>query len=320
MERRRQALIRESRRHQFVRAALVGIIAGFMGVLFQLALVGAENLRHRSVEAMRSHAVLGVLTMMAACSLLAGASTWLTARFAPEASGSGIPHVKEVLLGLRQMRWIRMILVKFIGGFLGLAAGLSLGREGPTIQIGAATGRGVAEKLGVPKRSYKTLISCGAGAGLSAAFNAPLAGFLFVIEELQRELTPITYGAALIASVAADAMTRVLLGQHSAFHITGYPTPPMSALPLLALLGIIVGFLGVGFNRSLTGALDLAERRKLHPAVKGMLVGAAAGLAVWFAPSLPAVGTGRPRSCWRAAWAGPPPCGSCLRCSWASLR
>ena len=85
-------------------------------------------------------------SLMAACSLLAGASTWLTARFAPEASGSGIPHVKEVLLGLRQMRWIRIILVKFIGGFLGLAAGLSLGREGPTIQIGAATGRGVAEK------------------------------------------------------------------------------------------------------------------------------------------------------------------------------
>ena len=82
--------------------------------------------------------------------------------------------------------------------------------------------------MGLPRRSRIQLIAAGAGAGLAAAFNAPLAGFIFVIEELQRELSPLTYGTALIAAVIADIVTRTLTGQLPSFHITGYPMPPLS--------------------------------------------------------------------------------------------
>ncbi len=92
--------------------------------------------------------------------------------------------------------------------------------------------------------------------GLAAAFNAPLAGFIFVIEELQRELSPLTYGTALIAAVIADIVTRTFTGQLPSFHITGYPMPPLSALPLFAVLGVLAGLMGVAFNQQ--SALDVA--------------------------------------------------------------
>ncbi len=285
-ESRRLLHIREGRRYQFWRAALVGLIAGLMAVAFQIALRAAEFLRESVSGHFRVGGGWGGVATMLFCGLLGAAANFATARIAPEASGSGIPHVKGVLIGLRQFRWVRVVVAKFVGGFLALASGMSLGREGPTIHIGAACGMGVAEKLKTKKRSYHTLISAGAGAGLAAAFNAPLAGFLFVIEELRRELTPITYGAALIASVTADAVTRMLVGQHSAFHITGYHAPPMSALPLVAALGVLAGLLGVIFNKCLVRTGDLVGGLPLRSEVKGLVAGALAGLAVWFLPEV----------------------------------
>src|SRR5262249_17522369 len=126
---------------------------------------------------------------------------YLTIRFAPDARGSGIPHIKGVLLHIRTMPWMTLLPVKFIGGILGMGVGLSVGREGPTVQMGAGVGKFVADILRVPSRSVPQLLSCGAGAGLAAAFNAPLAGFLFVIEELHRELSARTFGGALIAAL-----------------------------------------------------------------------------------------------------------------------
>ena len=285
-ESQRKLHIRESRRYQFWRAGLVGVVAGLFGVLFQKSLLGAEHLRESIVELVRSNSFLGCILTMVFCAALAGAAVLLTTKFAPEAAGSGIPHVKGVLMGMRHLRWVRVIIVKFVGGFLALGAGLSLGREGPTIQIGAATGMGVAEKLKARGSASRTLVSAGAGAGLAAAFNAPLAGFLFVIEELQRELTPITYGAALIACVTADAITRLLIGQHSAFHIYGYPSPPMAALPLVAVLGVLAGLLGVAFNKCLLGTTNTMRAIRAPDWAKGVTVGAIAGLAVWFIPAV----------------------------------
>ena len=285
-EDRRLRHLREGRRYQFWRAALVGLIAGLMGVAFQFALNGAEFVREVFAGWFRTRGQTGMMATVAFCAVLAGCANWVTMRIAPEAGGSGIPHVKGVLLGLRRLRWARVVVAKFVGGFLSLAAGLSLGREGPTIHIGAASGMGVAERLRIPKRSYHTLRCAGSGAGLAAAFNAPLAGFLFVIEELRRELTPLTYGAALIACVASDAITRLIIGQHSAFRITGYPTPPMSALPFVAALGLLAGVLGIAFNRSLLIAGRKMRRVPVSSPVKGMLVGVLAGLAVQYLPDV----------------------------------
>ena len=217
-----------------------------------------------------------------------GASAgFITSRYAPEASGSGIPHVKAVLLQLRPMRWQRILPVKFIGGILAIGAGFSLGREGPTVQMGAAVAKMLSEVLKVPKRSRSQLIAAGAGAGLAAAFNAPLAGFIFTIEELQREMSPLTYGTALIAAVVADIVTRTFTGQFPSFHISGYPTPPLAALPLFAVLGLLCGVMGVLFNRGLLRSLRLFHSWTRWPSwVRPALVGVIVGLLAWWLPSV----------------------------------
>lgn len=278
-----KTLLRESRRSHFWRAAVVGLLAGLAAVLFQFALEGAEKLREAFVWGFQAVGPFGVVATVVFSSLLAGAAGYLTSQYAPEAAGSGIPHTKAVLLNLRQLRWLPVTVIKFVGGFLALGAGLSLGREGPTVHIGACIGKGLSEKLRVPKRSHRTLIASGAGAGLAAAFNAPLSGFLFVIEEMQREMTPVTYGAALIAAVVADAVTQLVIGHHPAFRITGYDAPAMALLPLVALLGALAGVLGVFLNRSLLRAGQIMQGWNWR---KSLAVGAVAGLAVWFMPAI----------------------------------
>jgi len=253
-ERERRHL-REHRYVHFVRAAVVGGLAGGLAVLFQWALFYAERLRNSTLVNLHHYPSWGWAVLPAAGAVIGSFVGWLVSRFAPESSGSGIPHVEAVLWGLRPLRGRRVIPVKFAGGVLGIGAGLSLGREGPTVQMGAAIGKFVGDMLHVPRRSQGHLIASGAGAGLAAAFNAPLAGFIFVLEELQREFSPITYGTALIAALTAVMVTRAFTGQLPSFHIHGYPTPPLTALPLIALLGAMCGAVGVLFNRTLVGTI-----------------------------------------------------------------
>jgi len=287
----RRMMLQQHRRLQFARAALVGIGAGLLAVLFQYALVMAEGARAALLLRMHAFPWWGFLVLPIVGGICAGAAGWMTARFAPEAAGSGIPHIKGVLMHVRVLNWRRLLPVKFLGGVLAIGAGLSLGREGPTVQMGAAVGKAIGEWMHLPRRSRGQLIAAGAGAGLAAAFNAPLAGFIFVIEELQRELSPLTYGTALIAAVVADIVTRMLTGQLPSFHVTGYPMPPLSALPLFALLGVAAGLLGVAFNQSLLWTLRWFHRWKRIPRwARPALVAVLAGLLAWWLPQ--AVGGG----------------------------
>lgn len=275
----------EARRHQFPRALLVGSLAGLVAVLFRWVLFTGENARDQLLRWAHGYPAWGwavLPTLAAVCAGIAGA---LTRRYAPEASGSGIPHIKAVLHHMRGLLWQRVLPVKFIAGALGISAGLSLGREGPTVQMGAATGQAVARALWVSPRARQTLIGAGAGAGLAAAFNAPLAGFVFVLEELQRDFSPHMFGTALVASVTADVITRGLSGQLPSFHVARYPVPPLPALPIFALLGLVTGLAGVAYNRCLLGSLNLFARLSRLPVWAGpAAVGALAGLVGWFAP------------------------------------
>jgi len=287
-----RVILHEHRRLQFLRAALVGLGAGLLAVVFQYALAYAEGSRSALLHRLHDFPRWGWLVLPAAGAALAGLAGWMTARFAPEAAGSGIPHIKGVLMHVRVMKWRRVLPVKFLGGVMAIGAGLSLGREGPTVQMGAAIGKALGEWMRLPRRSRGQLIAAGAGAGLSAAFNAPLAGFVFTIEELQRELSPLTYGTALIAAVVADVVTRSLTGQLPSFHITGYPMPSLSALPLFAVLGVLAGLLGIAFNHSLLWTLRRfhAWRRHLPRWAAPALVAVLAGLLAWWLPE--AIGGG----------------------------
>ncbi len=288
---RRWRMLRERRQYHFLRAALVGLLAGAAAVLFQAALFYTEGLRSDLLSWLKHFPIWGWMILPVVGAAMGGAAGYITSRYAPESSGSGIPHVKAVLLQLRPFRWERVLPVKFIGGILAIGSGFSLGREGPTVQMGAAVGKMLSQLLKVPKRSRSQMVAAGAGAGLAAAFNAPLAGFIFTIEELQREMSPLTYGTALIAAVVGDIVTRTFTGQLPSFRISGYPTPPLTALPLFALLGLLCGVMGVLFNHGLLRSLRLFHGFTRWPAwTRPALVGLVVGLLAWWLPA--AIGGG----------------------------
>ncbi|MBP7147542.1 MAG: H(+)/Cl(-) exchange transporter ClcA [Acidobacteria bacterium] len=283
-------LEKERRRRQFLRAALVGLIAGLLAVLFKEA-VQRTRVVSAYVAALTPQWGLGaIVPLVLVASALGALVAWLTGRYAAEAGGSGIPHVKAVLLGARVIRPVRLLLIKFGCGFGALAAGMSLGREGPTVQMGAAVGKLVGDVLRVRRRSYPALIASGAGAGLAAAFNAPLAGFIFVMEELKREMSPLTYGTALIGSVSAVAVSRFMSGQGSSFTLPGVAPVPLRVLPLVALFGCLAGLMGVLFNKALVAAMQLREQLRIPRAVAGAFVGALSGLLLVVFPDVTGVG------------------------------
>ena len=179
--------------------------------------------------------------------------------------------------------------MKFASGVIGIGGGLALGREGPTVQMGGAVGEMVSEWFRVKpgEGERRALLSAGAGAGLAAAFNAPLAGVMFVLEELQGNFTPVVFVAAFLASVTADVVGRLLAGDAPMFHLPDMAAPGLGTLAPALLLGLLAGVGGVAFNRCLLGTLDAFERVVRGPHwLPGLVVGAVAGLWGWFYPGV----------------------------------
>ncbi|MFN7854126.1 MAG: chloride channel protein, partial [Dolichospermum sp.] len=139
-------------------------------------------------------------------------SGWLVQRLAPEAAGSGIPQVKAVLANVPiKLSW-RVAFVKLISSIIALGSGLTLGRQGPTVQVGAGLAAGMSRLVPTSPDHRRQMIAAGAGAGLAAAFNAPLAGVLFIIEELLQDLSGLTLGTAIIAAFIGGVISRWLGG------------------------------------------------------------------------------------------------------------
>jgi CIC family chloride channel protein len=285
------ARVHERRRRQLPRSLLVGLISGLAAVAFRGALAGADAARGAIVAFVHAHLpwTLPVPLLLGAAG--ATVAIYLVRRFAPEAAGSGIPQVKATLYHLSTMEWRRVLPVKFAGGLLGIGSGLALGREGPTIQMGAAVGQMVSGWFSCTTRERRTLLAAGAGAGLAAAFNAPLAGLVFVLEEIQRDFSPAVFTATLIASGVADVTTRLLLGQMPVFAVQVGTIPPLGVLPFAFFLGLVTALLGVAFNRCLLAGLRLYDGVASSPAwVAGGLAGCAVGVVAIIAPD--AVGSG----------------------------
>ncbi len=280
------------RRHIVGKAVLVGAITGLLASAFRLALERAEHWRDH-VVARAGH--WGLPLALGIGVVGGGLGVWLVRRFAPHAGGSGIPQLKSILLRESEPEWKRLLPVKFFGGLLGTGGGLTLGREGPTVQMGSAIGQMVSQwfRVRIGEGERRALMSAGAGAGLGAAFNAPLSGLVFVLEELHGNFTPVMFVAAFLASVTGDIVARLLTSELPVFHLAGMGTPGVATLPWAALLGVLAGAFGVLFNRCLLATLDLRDRVIRWPALAvGAAAGAVVGLAGWLAPGL--AGSGGP--------------------------
>jgi chloride channel protein, CIC family len=269
-------------------SVFAGAGAGLLAAAFRLALGRAERLRGLLLSRLHGDGIVGLLGIVLLCAVATAMAAWLVRRFAPQAIGSGIPHVEAQLSGNWSGNPLRIIPVKFFGGLLAIGAGLALGREGPTVQMGASLSLLFGRWTRRTEEDCKALLAGGAGAGLATAFNAPIAGAVFVLEELVRRFeVPVTI-AALGASAGAIAISRYLLGQAPDFEVVPLPYPGSLTLPVYITLGLAVGLLGVIYNRAILGArhatADLGER--YPPELIAAAIGSAVGVVAWFFPRL----------------------------------
>lgn len=262
-------------------AIAVGAVVGVLGSGFH---VGVERLTAAWPAFLDTGLGLDGLPLYAAAALVAAAMTlvslWLVRNFAPEASGSGVPEIEGAMEGLREVRWHRVLPVKFVAGLLSLSSGMVLGREGPTIHIGASVAKAASDLMKWSGEDMRGLLAAGGAAGLAAAFNAPLAAVLFVIEETRRQFpySSRTYIAVVLSSIASAVVTEYLTGSRP-YMLLEAATIPYAWLPAFAVLGVILGFCGFVFNRTLVWSLDHVRRLGMRtsfyifPTFVGLTVG-----------------------------------------------
>jgi len=268
-------------------ALLVGAASGLIGACFRLSLEWADKVRDQWIAWAQTGSFAGLLVVMGVTAAAVAIATWMVRRFSPLASGSGIPHVEAVLHGELPPAPSLLIIVKFVGGLLAIGFGLALGREGPSVQMGA----NVANLIGKAfRRSWpdcRVLLAAGAGAGLATAFNSPIAGAVFVLEELLRKFELRIAIAALGASTAAISVARLFLGDSPDFKVQAFANASAQTIPLYIALGAVAGLVGVAYNRTLLGTLAAFDTLSRFPLeLRAAVVGAGVGALAFFAPGI----------------------------------
>jgi CIC family chloride channel protein len=216
---------------------------------------------------------------------------YLLFRFFPDARGSGVPQTKAALYAREGRISAKTIFGKFFCTAATLASGIPLGREGPSVQVGAGIASVLGRKLGLSTEKVKSLIPVGAAAAIAAAFNTPLAAVLFALEEVVGDLHAPVLGSVVLASATSWAVLRALLGNHPLFEVPQYQLVNPAEFALYAVLGVAGGLVSVAFTRLLLVLREkfLAAPREtvwFQPVTGGVLV----GLIGWFVPQNLGVG------------------------------
>lgn len=241
----------------------VGIFSGLLIVFYRIALEKAEEFRSFALKLQsQNHSLIPLWFILL---LLGGIFVGRLVKSEPMISGSGIPQVEGVLLRKLDMNWFPVIVKKIIGGVISIAGGLSLGREGPSIQLGAAVGQGFSRVFKRIKIEEKYLITSGASAGLAAAFNAPLAGVMFSLEEVHKHFSPLVLLSAMSASLTADFVSKYFFGLKPVFNFENITPLPLKSYGFIILLGIIVGVFGVLYNYVLLKTQDIYREQSWLP-------------------------------------------------------
>ncbi len=257
--------LRLSRRlqvHMVVEGAAVGLGAGIVVGLFRLALNLADGTM-RSVTAAAAGNPLAVAGWVAVMVVLWAAVTALV-RWAPTSSGSGIPQIEADALGRLQIPWARTMAAKFSEGVLCALGGLSLGREGPSVMLGGLCGTAVARAAGSTEGERRLLVTCGSGAGMAAAFQAPLTGVMFAVEEVHKSFSaPLVIGT-MSSAVAAVYIVNQFLGTGPLIPIGFARDLPHVTYGIVMLQGLFLGLLGACHNRGMFLGTRLYGRIRRH--------------------------------------------------------
>ena len=267
----------------------VGLGAGISISVFRYLLAGSEILRpviyHNLREALADGQWQWLALYILSFIIIAYLLKLIVAR-EPMCTGSGIPQIKGILQGDMSMRWFSVLWSKIIGGVLAIGAGMSLGREGPSVQIGACVGQGLSQTSRRTRFESRILMTAGAGAGLAAAFNAPLAGVIFGLEEMQKTISPALLLTGITASITAATVTEVVFGMSPVFSM-GYLLPlPLNLFDVLVATGIVIGLLGRLFNIALAYSLNTYSRLGLSGMKKPLVPLALAGILGFVLPEI----------------------------------
>src|SRR5271167_1877675 len=266
---------------------LTGILIGSVGGAFRYCLIAADTQRDGLIAWARAWPYMGWLVPVALGLVGAALGRFLVVRFAPIAEGSGVQRVEAAFSGEVKLAPYSVVPVKFVGGLIAMGSGLALGREGPTVQMGASLSRLISRVLVTDDQDLRVIGAAGAGAGLAVAFNAPIGGSVFVFEELTSSFTPWLLVATLAAASVAVWTMRLMLGNALDFTVQQVSlTKGWNVVPFLAL-GALLGAAGALYNAANVGLLRLSDRLTgISSVTRAAIIGAAVGLVAWFAPSL----------------------------------
>src|SRR5215831_3869420 len=270
-----------------VASLATGLLIGGVGGAFRLLLIKADALRDQIVLWAHSWPYGGWLVSVAVGLVGATLARLLVVRFAPHAEGSGVQRVEAVFNGEVKPAPHGIVLVKFFGGLLAMGSGLALGREGPTVQMGASLSSLISRFLVKQEKDAKVVMAAGAGAGLAVAFNAPVGGSVFVFEELVSTFTPWLLTGTLAATTFAVWTMRLFLGNRLDFVVRQVsPTAAWNVWPFL-VLGAMLGTVGALYNSTIIALLRACDRFvRISTIQRAALIGASIGLIAWFAPAM----------------------------------
>ena len=264
-------------------AVVIGILAGLSAVMFSLAIDRADHTLFGFAPSTARTVLVPVLVSLCTGVLLATVFTGVR--------GSGVPQTKAAFHLEQGAIPARVPLGKFVLGVLCIGSGHSLGREGPSVQIGAGIASGVGQWLRLPPQRIRELIPVGAAGALAAAFNTPIAAVLFALEEIIGDLNATLLGSTVVASVASVVVARSILGNEPLFHVPVYHLVHPAELLAYAALGIIGGVVSTIFCKALLALRRGVQRLPrwtviLQPALGGLAI----GLTLLWVPEVKGVG------------------------------
>jgi H+/Cl- antiporter ClcA len=272
-----------SRPEAVLQLSILGLIAGTLAALTIIAfrlLVDHLQVSLLPIEVAEDFEAMSPAWRLGAA-VAGGLLIGLLFRFTPERAHSvGIVHMLERLAHHQgRLAW-RNAVVQFIGGIISIVAGHSVGREGPSAHLGAASSNLPAQALKLPNNSLRVLAACGAAAGIAASFNTPLAGAAFAMEVLLMEYTVAGFAPVILATVSATALTRLVFGHDLAYDVPALSLGALYELPYILLCGILIGLLAAAFNGLFRWFSVQGQKLPgwARPVVAGLLVGVCGAL------------------------------------------
>ena len=266
-----------------VQGIMVGIFAGLMVCLYRYLLYGSEHVLRDYLNIIHGN-VFYIILFFIVLAIMGLLVDFLT-KWEADSAGSGIPQVYAEVKGHMEANWAKVLFSKIVSGVLTALGGLSLGPEGPSVQIGGMAGKGVAKLFKGSKTDELRLILVGSAVGITAAFNAPLAGVLFVLEEINHGFDKTLVFIALVSAIVSDFISKVIFGQSTQLTFI-IPNIPLGYYWLLVVLGVLIGLLGYVYNVGMVRSSDFVSSLKIPSWLKFVGVFMVSGVVALTVPEI----------------------------------